>query len=193
MVPLTGYKKIRTAVFISGTGSNLKSLIKFSKTDKSPISIDLIVSNNPKAKGLIYGKRYKIRKKILIFDDFDLIENQLIYTLKKNQIKVICLAGFMKILSKNFIKKFKGKIVNIHPSLLPKYKGLNTHQRVLDNNEKFSGCTVHFVNSRLDSGKIILQKKVKISKNETKNSLAKKILIQEHRLYPKAILKIFSL
>ena len=99
----------------------------------------------------------------------------------------------MKILSKNFIKKFKGKIVNIHPSLLPKYKGLNTHQRVLDNNEKFSGCTVHFVNSRLDSGKIILQKKVKISKNETKNSLAKKILIQEHRLYPKAILKIFSL
>ena len=193
MVISIGPDKIKTAVFISGTGSNLKSLIKFSKTDKSPISINLIVSNNPKAKGLIYGKRYKIRKKILIFDDFDLIENQLIYTLKKNQIKVICLAGFMKILSKNFIKKFKGKIVNIHPSLLPKYKGLNTHQRVLDNNEKFSGCTVHFVNSRLDSGKIILQKKVKISKNETKNSLAKKILIQEHRLYPKAILKIFSL
>ena len=192
MVISIGPDKIKTAVFISGTGSNLKSLIKFSKTDKSPISIDLIVSNNPKAKGLIYGKRYKIRKKILIFDDFDLIENQLIYTLKKNQIKVICLAGFMKILSKNFIKKFKGKIVNIHPSLLPKYKGLNTHQRVLDNNEKFSGCTVHFVNSRLDSGKIILQKKVKILKNETKNSLAKKILKQEHRLYPKAILKIFS-
>ena len=193
MVISIGPDKIKTAVFISGTGSNLKSLIKFSKTDKSPISINLIVSNNPKAKGLIYGKRYKIRKKIFIFDDFDLIENELIYTLKKNQIKVICLAGFMKILSKNFIKKFKGKIVNIHPSLLPKYKGLNTHQRVLDNNEKFSGCTVHFVNSRLDSGKIILQKKVKISKNETKNSLAKKILIQEHRLYPKAILKIFSL
>ena len=193
MVISIGPDKIKTAVFISGTGSNLKSLIKFSKTDRSPISIDLIVSNNPKAKGLSYGKKYKIRKKILIFDDFDLIENQLIYTLKKNQIKVICLAGFMKILSKNFIKKFKGKIVNIHPSLLPKYKGLNTHQRVLDNNEKFSGCTVHFVNSRLDSGKIILQKKVKISKNETKNSLAKKILIQEHRLYPKAILKIFSL
>ena len=193
MVISIGPDKIKTAVFISGTGSNLKSLIKFSKTDKSPISIDLIVSNNPKAKGLIYGKKYKIRKKILIFDDFDLIENQLIYTLKKNQIKVICLAGFMKILSKNFIKKFKGKIVNIHPSLLPKYKGLNTHQRVLDNNEKFSGCTVHFVNSRLDSGKIILQKKVKITKNETKKSLAKKVLGQEHKLYPRAILKVFSL
>ena len=193
MVLLTGKNKIRTAVFISGTGSNLKSLIKFSKTDRSPISIDLIVSNNPKAKGLIYGKKYKIRKKILIFNDFNSIENELIYTLEKNQIKMICLAGFMKILSKNFIQKFEGKILNIHPSLLPKYKGLNTHQRVLDNNEKFSGCTVHFVNSKLDSGKIILQKKVKISKNETKNSLAKKILIQEHRLYPKAILKIFSL
>ena len=80
----------------------------------------------------------------------------------------------MKILSKNFITKFKGKILNIHPSLLPKYKGLNTHQRALDNNEKYSGCTVHFVNSKLDSGKIILQKKVKISKNETKNSLSQK-------------------
>ena len=84
----------------------------------------------------------------------------------------------MKILSRNFIAKFKGKILNIHPSLLPKYKGLNTHQRVLDNNEKYSGCTVHFVNSKLDSGKIILQKKVKISKNETKDSLAKKYLFK---------------
>ena len=99
----------------------------------------------------------------------------------------------MKILSNNFINKFKGKILNIHPSLLPKYKGLNTHQRVLKNREKYSGCTVHFVNSKLDSGKIILQKKVKISKNETEASLAKKILFQEHKLYPKAILKAFSL
>ena len=106
---------------------------------------------------------------------------------------MICLAGFMKILSKNFIKKFKGKILNIHPSLLPKYKGLNTHQRVLNNKEKYSGCTVHFVNARLDSGKIILQKKVKISKKDTEISLAKKILVQEHKLYPEAILKVFNL
>ena len=106
---------------------------------------------------------------------------------------MICLAGFMKILSKNFIKNFKGKILNIHPSLLPKYKGLNTHQRALNGKEKYSGCTVHFVNSKLDSGKIILQKKVKISKNETEISLAKKILVQEHKLYPKAILKVFNL
>ena len=193
MVKLTGYKKIKTAVFISGNGSNLKSLIKFSKTRKSPISINLIITNNPKAKGLKLGKINKIKKKSFNFKKKNKIENQVLSVLKKHEIKLICLAGFMKILSKNFITKFSGKILNIHPSLLPKYKGLNTHQRVLSNNEKYSGCTVHFVNSKLDSGKIILQKKVKITKNETKNSLAKKVLEQEHKLYPKAILKVFSL
>ena len=99
----------------------------------------------------------------------------------------------MKVLSKNFIKNFDGKILNIHPSLLPKFKGLNTHERAINNKEKYSGCTVHFVNSKLDSGKIILQNKVKISKNETPKTLSKKILIQEHKLYPKAILKVFNL
>ena len=189
----TGYNKIRTAVFISGTGSNLKSLIKFSKTNKSPISIDFVVSNNSKAIGLNYAKIYDIKKKVLNFKNKNLSEKKLLSVLKVNNIEMICLAGFMKILSKNFIKKFKGKILNIHPSLLPKYKGLNTHRRALNNKEKYSGCTVHFVNAKLDSGKIILQKKVKISKNETEASLAKKILAQEHKLYPKAILKVFNL
>jgi len=193
MVKLTGYKKVKSAVFISGNGSNLKSLIKFSKKKKSPISIDLIISNNPKAKGLKLGKIYKIKRKVYNFKRKYKIENQILSDLKEHKVKMICLAGFMKILSRNFITKFKGKILNIHPSLLPKYKGLNTHQRALDNNEKYSGCTVHFVNSRLDSGKIILQKKVKILKNDTKNSLARKVLIQEHKLYPRSILKIFSL
>ena len=193
MVLSTGYNKIRTAVFISGTGSNLKSLIKFSKTNKSPISIEFVISNIPKAKGLNYAKIYKIKKKILNFKNKNLSEKELLFVLKVKNIEMICLAGFMKILSKNFIKKFKGKILNIHPSLLPKYKGLNTHKRALNNKEKYSGCTVHFVNAKLDSGKIILQKKVKISKNETEASLAKKILVQEHKLYPKAILKAFNL
>ena len=120
-------------------------------------------------------------------------EKRIFSEIKNKKIKLICLAGFMKILSKNFIKSFKGKILNIHPSLLPKYKGLNTHQRALLNNDKYSGCTVHFVNSRLDSGKIIIQKKVKISKRDTVKTLAKKILVQEHKLYPKAISKVFSL
>ncbi len=193
MVQLTGTKKIRCAVFISGTGSNLKSLIQFTKKKKSPISIELIISNNRKAKGLKFGKIFKISNKVFNYKNKTIAEKKIISEIKKKKIKLICLAGFMKILSKDFIKNFKGKILNIHPSLLPKYKGLNTHQRVISNNEKYSGCTVHLVNSRLDSGKIILQKRVKISKFDTAKSLAKKILIQEHILYPKAIIKIFSL
>ena len=193
MVILTGINKIKTAVFISGNGSNLKSLINFSRSNKSPISIKLIISNNSKANGLNYGKIFRIKKRVINFRNTKIFDNKLISILRNNQIEMICLAGFMKILSKYFIKRFNGKIINIHPSLLPKYKGLDTHKRALINKEKYSGCTVHFVNSNLDSGKIILQKKVKISKNETEKSLAKKILVQEHKLYPKAISKIFNL
>ena len=193
MVILTGINKVKTAVFISGKGSNLKSLIKFSRSNRSPISIKLILSNNSKAKGLNYGKIFKIKKRVINFRKTKIFDNKLISILRNNQIEMICLAGFMKILSKYFIKKFSGKIINIHPSLLPKYKGLNTHKRALINKEKYSGCTVHFVNSKLDSGKIILQKRVKISKNETEKTLTRKILIQEHKLYPQAIFKIFNL
>ncbi len=192
MALLAGSNKIKTAVFISGTGSNLKSLIKFSKLKKSPIIIKMIISNNSKSKGLQYAKIYKIKKKIFDFKNV-LSEKKIIYELKKDDINLICLAGFMKILSKNFINNFKGKILNIHPSLLPKYKGLNTHEKAIKNKDKYSGCTVHFVNSRLDSGKIINQKKVRINKFDTPKTLAKKILIQEHKLYPAAIMKIINL
>ena len=193
MVLSTGFKKIKTAVFISGAGSNLKSLIKFSRLKKSPISINLIISNNPKSKGLSFAQIFKIKKKTYNFKRKIYAEKKILFDLKKNRIDLVCLAGFMKVLSKNFIKNFDGKILNIHPSLLPKFKGLNTHERAIKNKEKYSGCTVHFVNSKLDSGKIILQNKVKISKNETPKTLSKKILIREHKLYPKAILKVFSL
>ena len=192
MALLTGSNKIKIAVFISGTGSNLKSLIKFSKLKRSPIIIKMIISNNSKSKGLQYAKIYKIKKKVFDFKN-TLSEKKAIFELKKNNINLICLAGFMKILSKNFIKNFKGKILNIHPSLLPKYKGLNTHEKAIRNKDKYSGCTVHFVNTRLDSGKIINQKKVRINKFDTPKTLAKKILIQEHKLYPAAIMKIFNL
>ena len=192
MALLTGSNKIKTAVFISGTGSNLKSLIQFSKLKKSPIVIEMIISNNAKSKGLQYANIYKIKKRVFDFKN-SLSEKKVIDELKQNNINLICLAGFMKILSKSFIKNFKGKILNIHPSLLPKYKGLNTHEKAIKNKDKYSGCTVHFVNSRLDSGKIINQKKVKINKFDTPKKLAKKILIQEHKLYPAAIMKIFSL
>ena len=192
MALLTGSNKIKTAVFISGTGSNLKSLIKFSKLKKSPIIIKMIISNNSKSKGLKYAKIYKIKKKVFDFKN-TLSEKKVIFELKKNNINLICLAGFMKILSKNVIDNFKGKILNIHPSLLPKYKGLNTHEKAIKNKDKYSGCTVHYVNSKLDSGKIINQKKVRINKFDTPKSLAKRILIQEHKLYPAAIMKILSL
>ena len=193
MAQLVGNKKIKTAVFISGTGSNLKNLIQFSKKKKSPISIKLIISNNFGSKGLKFSKIYKIEKKIFKFKKKTLDEKKLLAILKNKGIDLICLAGFMKILSGTFIKSFKGKILNIHPSLLPKYRGLDTHKRVLINKEKYTGCTVHFVSSKLDAGKIIVQKRIKIKKDDTQKKIAKKVLVEEHKLYPKAILKIFNL
>jgi phosphoribosylglycinamide formyltransferase 1 len=192
MVKLTGLKKVRTSVFISGSGSNLLNLIKFSKTKKSPISIELIISNTNKAKGLKFANQNNIKKKIFNFKSTEITEKKILTVIKKEKIEFICLAGFMKILSKKFIKNFNKKIVNIHPSLLPKYKGLNTHERAIKNKDKYAGCTVHYVTSKLDSGKIINQKKVKIIAKDDSISLAKKVLIQEHKLYPLAILKIFD-
>ena len=192
MKKLNGSKKLKTSVFISGTGSNLKKLINFSFKKNSPINIILVVSSNKYAKGLIFSKKWKIDSKIYQYKNRTKSENKILKDLKKKKVELICLAGFMKILSKNFIKRFKGKILNIHPSLLPKYKGLNTHKKVIENNEKFSGCTVHLVNSKLDSGKIILQKKIRISKKDNYKTLKKKILKQEHLLYPKAIKKFIS-
>ena len=192
MEKLTGLNKIKTAVFISGTGSNLKNIIKFSKITKSPISINLIISNTALAKGLRFADQFKIKKKIFNFKNFTNAEEKLLLLLKKEKIKFICLAGFMKILSKNFIKKVDGKIINIHPSLLPKYKGLNTHSKAIKNKDKYAGCTVHYVTTELDSGKIILQKKVKVTAKDNSASLSKKVLKLEHKLYPAAIMKIFN-
>ncbi len=186
MEKLTG-KKIDTAVFISGSGSNLNSIIKNSLKKNFPIKISLVISNNKNAYGINYAKNNKIKFKIINSKKMINFENKTLIILKKNNIKLICLAGFMKVLSDKFIKDFKYKILNIHPSLLPKYKGLNTHKRVLKNKEKFSGCTVHYVTNKLDSGKVILQKKVKIIKADNEKTLRKKILKIEHLLYPKAI------
>jgi len=184
--------KKNTAVFISGRGSNLKNLIRFSKNKKSPINIKLVISDNFYAKGLSYAKKNKITSIVLRDKSKKLFEKKLLSYLKKYKINFICLAGFMKILSKSFIDKFGNKILNIHPSLLPKYKGLNTHQRVLKNKDKFSGCTVHYVDQNLDSGEIILQKKIRVVKNDNIKSLEKKVLKIEHEIYPKSILKVLK-
>jgi len=185
-------KKINTAVFISGRGSNLKSLIKNFKKKNSMMIIRLVISNNLKAKGLIYAKNSKIKTYVTDYKNVNISEKKLLKKLFKYKINLICLAGFMKILSGNFIKKFKKPILNIHPSLLPKYKGLNTHKKVINNKEKYSGSTVHLVSSKLDSGPIILQKKIKVSKFDNEKTLEKKILKIEHILYPKAIKKFLT-
>ena len=182
--------KKNTAVLISGRGSNLKSLIKYSTTKKSLIRIVLVISDNFGAKGLIYANKSKINNIVIRYSNRKSFEDRLLKVLNKNNVDLICLAGFMKILSGKFIKKFNKTILNIHPSLLPKYKGLNTHNKAIQNKDKYSGATVHIVNDKLDSGKIILQKKVKILKSDSAKSLGIKILEIEHKIYPKAIIKL---
>ena len=184
--------KVKTCVFISGQGSNLNSIIKSSRDYNFPIKITLIISNNKEALGLNYAKKFNIPHKFFSSKNKSDFERKSLKELKKRKIKFLCLAGFMKILSKNFIKNFGYKIVNIHPSLLPKFKGINTHKRVLKASEKYSGCTVHYVSDKLDSGKVILKKKILIEKNETENSLKTKILKQEHKLYSQSIISIFK-
>ena len=185
-------KKINTAIFISGSGTNLKSIIKSSLKKNFPIKVGLVITNNKYAKGLNYAKKFKIKNKFISSKKMNLFENKTLKLIKKNNIKLICLAGFMKILSKQIVNVYKNRILNIHPSLLPKYKGLNTHNRVIMNKEKFTGCTVHLVNSKLDSGKIILQKKIKVLKKDNENSLSKRVLKFENLIYPKAIKKFIA-
>ena len=192
MEKLNGKKKLIVSVFISGRGTNLNSLINFSKRKDSSIKISLIISNNKNAKGLNFAKKNKIKFLIVDYKNKIKAENKILINLKNYNINLICLAGFMKILSKKIINKYKDKILNIHPSLLPKYKGLNTHKRVLKNKEKFTGCTVHLVNTKLDSGKIILQKRIKVLKKDNEGSLSKRVLKIENLTYPQAIKKFIS-
>ena len=184
--------KKNVAVLISGRGSNLKSLITHSKKKKSLIRIVLVLSNNPDAKGLKYASKSKIKTYRIKFKNKSNFEKNALKLIKKYNIDIVCLAGFMKILSGNFIKKISKPILNIHPSLLPKYKGLNTHERAIKNDDKFAGASVHKVTEKLDSGKVILQKKVKIQKSDNVRSLEKKVLKIEHEIYPEAVDKFLT-
>ena len=184
MKKLTG--NINVGVFISGRGSNLKELIKYSKKNNTKWKIKLVISNKKEAKGLAYAKKNKIIN-YAIENKKPQFEKKALRYLKKNKINLLCLAGFMRILSKEFIKKSKFKIINIHPSLLPKYKGLNTHERAIKAGDKYAGSTVHYVTAKLDSGKKILQTKVKILKKDKPKSLANRVLKAEHIIYPKAV------
>ncbi len=187
MEKLNSKKKI--AVFISGRGSNLKNLIDYSKLKKSSFEINLVLSNKSNAKGLEYAKTNKI-KKYVFEKKLSLFEKEALRLIKKFDINIICLAGFMRVLTPIFLKKVKIPVINIHPSLLPRLKGLNTHLRAIKAKHKYSGCTVHFVEEKLDSGKIITQKKIRILKKDNPETLAKKILKLEHKAYIEALEKI---
>ncbi len=182
--------KKKTCIFISGKGSNLKNLIYHSRDNSFPIKVSLVICNNRRAYGIAYAKKYKIPY-ILINTKLNNYENKILFNLKKYKISFICLAGYMKIISEKIIKNFKGKIINIHPSLLPKFKGLNTFARILKNNESKTGCTVHYVSEKLDSGNMIIQKKFFIGSKDNEKDLKFKTQKLEYRAFPEAIIKIF--
>ena len=182
--------KKNTCVFISGEGLNLKILIYCSRDNIFPIKISLVISDNKKANGINYARKHKILN-IFINTKFQNYENKILTNLRKHKISFICLAGFMKILSSKITKNYRGKIINIHPSLLPKFKGLNTFSRMLKNKEKKAGCTVHYVNEKLDSGKKNYSKKLFINDEDNEKILKVKTQKLEYRAFPEAIIKIF--
>ena len=184
--------KLSVGILISGSGSNMVQLVK-SMDDEHPAFASVVISNKSDALGLKKAQDLGVPTEIIDPDfitknglDFEI---ELIEILKEYNVEIICLAGFMKVLSKKFIDNFKDRILNIHPSLLPKYKGLNTHARALESKDPIAGCTVHLVTPELDGGPVLAKTEVKIQKNETVESLASKVLIEEHKLYPKVLLK----
>ena len=182
--------KRNTCIFISGKGSNLKNLINKSRNYNFPINVRLVISNKKSAGGICFAKKFSIPYLVLNFKK-QKFEKIAIKELISRKIKLVCLAGFMSILSKNFVRNFKGKIINIHPSLLPKYKGLNTFARVLNDKEKITGCTVHFVDEKLDNGRTIIKKRVLIKKNDNTQILKKRVQLEEYKAYSMAIRKIY--
>lgn len=162
----------------------MNALIEASKIDTFPASVNLVISNNKHAEGLNISNSLKIKTYFVNKKEFEKLAQ---IFLEEENVELICLAGFMQILSKDFVKKWKKRILNIHPSYLPNFKGLNAQERVIKARASFSGCTVHYVNEKMDDGEIILQKKVILEANENTESLSKKIIIEEHIIYPKAL------
>ena len=183
--------KLAVAILISGSGSNMVKLVK-SMVDEHPAFPSVVISSRSDALGLKKAQDLGVPTEVIDANYFKKnnldFEKELIQTLKFYNVEIICLAGFMKILSKKFIDNFKDRILNIHPSLLPKYRGLNTHARAIESNDPIAGCSVHLVTPELDGGPILAQSEVLIKKNETEKSLASKVLLEEHVLYPKVLL-----
>ena len=187
--------KKKIAILISGKGTNMEAIIKDSKTINYPGIVKFVLSNNPDALGIIKAKNLGIKTFVFPVNknhSMEIFEKKLLNLLINEKIELICLAGFMKILSKNFLQSYKGIILNIHPSILPSIKGLNTHQRILEKDIKTHGATVHTVTSELDSGKILGQVTINILKKDTPKNLASKLIIKEHKLYTKVIRNVIT-
>jgi len=183
--------KKKACIFISGSGTNLRSIIKSSRDYNFPININLVISNKKNVGGIYFAKKFSIPYIVLDVNKKK-FEKIAVKELLDRKIKLICLAGFMRMLSKNFVRNFRGKIINIHPSLLPKYKGLDTFKRVLNAKEKLTGCTVHFVDEKLDNGRAIIKKRVWIKTNDDSRELKKKVQTEEYKAYSMAIRKIYN-
>ena len=183
-------RPIRLVVLISGNGSNLQAIIDDIANNNLPAQVVAVISNKPDAYGLERAKKANIEQRILPHQNYDSREQYdaaLKDLIDSFQPDLVVLAGFMRILSNDFVNHYLQRMMNIHPSLLPKYKGLNTHQRVIDAGDKKHGCSVHFVTPELDDGPVILQATVEVKENDTAETLAARVHEQEHQIYPKAI------
>jgi phosphoribosylglycinamide formyltransferase-1 len=188
-IPLNS-KKLELAVLISGRGSNLQSIIDACRIDNFPAKIGLVLSDMGDAYGLIRAMSANIPIRVVSRKDYPSkveFEAAILNNVQEFSVDMICLAGFMRILSGDFLGKWNKPIINIHPSLLPKHKGLDTHQRAIDAGDTESGCTVHYVTAGVDEGEIILQKKVPLLNSDTAEVLAARVLAVEHEAYPEAI------
>ena len=177
---------LRLGILISGNGSNMLNIVESCIKKKINAEVGIVISNNPNSSGLRKLQEFNINFKVLRLENFKnkgMYEQEISNLLIKENIDFVCLAGYMKILGPSFLKKWNKRVINIHPSLLPAFKGINAQERALKHNVKFSGCTIHFVNEEIDGGEIIDQSVVRVDKNETVKSLKKKILIEEHKLY----------
>ncbi len=186
---------LNLGILISGRGSNMEAILKSIKKNNIPINPSIVISNREDAKGLKIAKKLGVKTEVIVSKGFTgdrwEYDKKVISCLKKNGVTqkqgLVCLAGFMRIISPQFIKKFKNKIINIHPAILPSFQGMDAQKQAIDYGVKFSGCTVHFVDEGVDTGPIILQSIVKIKDDDTEETLSKRILAQEHKTYPKAI------
>jgi phosphoribosylglycinamide formyltransferase-1 len=182
--------KRRVGILISGRGSNMRALIEAAQDKDYPAQIVLVISNVTDAGGLDFARKHGIETKVIEHKNFpsrEIFDNAMDVALKSANVEIVALAGFMRLLSPRFVESWRGRMINIHPSLLPAYKGLHTHRRAIEAGEKFAGCTVHFVTPELDDGPTILQAKVPLLPGDTEDALAARVLEQEHKIYPQAL------